>query len=161
MKNIFFIIILIFSYNSHSKICNKNGKCWDSRTMARMKKSYCAAIGKKRFEIAKINNTIMRTEGFDLRENFDLINCYKKSLPLNISQTIIMRDRWPGDLSPYLCYASRNTNLKDLRWVKEGIKKRRFHWNKYLKTYEFALRNRAKFAKYCNRSAPYGARFRN
>jgi len=141
-------------------VCNSSGKCWTLKTFNKMKTSYCKSIGKNKNEIQELNNKLSNSEGFGLKENFDLINCYKHASPLNISQTIIMRDMWPGHLTPHLCFASENTNKRDLVWVKNGIKKRRFHWKKYLKTYEFALKNKTEFNQYCGGRPPYNGNIR-
>lgn len=152
----FIIFVFFFSFKTLAKVCNSNGKCWDNKTIKRIYTDFCETIGKKRSIIAQLNKETFRRDGFDLKENYDLINCYKQSHPLNISKTIIMRDLWPGHLSAHLCYASRSTNLNDLKWVKNGIKNnRRFHWQKYLKPYKFALNKRNEFTKYCNGSPPY------
>jgi len=172
------LIIFLFSFNCAAKICNKNGicwnpgeralsnptcnpsgKCWDLHTLKNLNKNYCKLIGSKRNEIMALNESYARSHSFNLKESFDLINCYKRSKPLNISKTIIMRDMWPGHLTPHLCYASRSINIRDYNWVRDGLKKRP-GWKKYLKTYKFALKNATNFRKFCNGVYPFDGGFR-
>jgi hypothetical protein len=153
------LIILFLSLNVQANVCNSRGDCFNPQTIKKMKGIFCDSIGQNRAEIQKLYERAINTDNFNLKENYDLINCYKRSYPLNISKTIIMRDMWPGHLTPQLCFASRGTNLNDFKWVKDGLK-RRPHWKKYIKTYNFALKSSTNFRKFCNGVYPFDGKFR-
>ena len=158
MKVLIFLY-LFFSISLQANICNSRGKCFGSTTIKKMNELFCKSIGKGRIELQKIFESANNSDSFNLKENYDLVNCYKRSNPQNLSKTIIMRDMWPGYLTAHLCYASRDTNLKDFKWVRDGVK-RRPHWRNPLKTYKFVLKNGNDFRKFCNGVYPFNGNFR-